>query len=606
MFKQLRNRNEDGNALILVISAIFLIGVLVITMVVGAIGGTTAAAATRANSQAVAAAQGGIDDATVKMRAGACPEVGVKTTLSAGSDTLFAYTITELSVDGGGCSTGALKSGKTIRLVVEGEASDFGVSTSRKADQTRNIAQLERVFESEVVKTFTAAVMAGAKLAPDNGSIISTSSVDSEPADLISHGYWGCYGGTSSTEGDSYALGGIKVDNPCVIGRDLYARGTVDANYLEVRGDLYVVGDVKIHNTLKVSGTTYIIGNLELAGGDFKKSVYVTGDVTYSTAQKFADNLYVGGQFFPNYASTTFGGDVYLSDATRLTNPNFHSGLGAGKSIHVAHSKDVVGNEWFRTSHNSVGVLWDSAAVSAQLSANEKPVPDALIPDKEEEVGINFPFITKNDELFTGANVISSGSFLASVGGSRSGSKCVVNNTGTHKFAFNTKTVIDLSDCDFEWHNGHIEIDMYSDVYIIARRFDSSTAGNGSLTVRGPRVTGKLPVFGIVVPADDGQTQCDATTSGHSGGPYQLFFTNVKFNQMDTINGITNSEPSVQLFLYSGKKVRLGTSATPLYGQVYGCEVSAYSNQNIRFSVPGSKDNNEFNFVTRSVRDVTK
>gem|GEM_PF-6426558 len=599
----MRVRNEEGSALVLVISAVFLIGALLTTLTSITLTTSGRAGATRADSEAVAAAEGGLEK-TARLLFAPGPDRMSCEWDSAGSDGL-SYTVNEIYYAPAGSTTYKPCTGSQIpedanlvKLIVTGQA-----ERPNYRNPSGNEARIERIFERPKTLGLHSAIFAGAYLSPENGAI-SASDQEGKPGDVVSRGNIYCKAGSPSAyTGNVYALGGFTTQNDCIIHGDLFVKGNLNVSTkLTVEGRTFVDGNVTINNPGEYKKDVYITGDLNGSGNTIFNSVLrVGGKIQAGNGMTFKSDLYVKKDMNLGYNGNTFGGNIFVGGNVGDINPGQLSTVPTGRKLYYkGNVPNFTATDKFEK---------NPAVVDSALSGAAWELPKELKPENFTSLGYDYPFIKKDDPTFANWSRMSKADFAAQTG--MNPTTCDLNDSSStkHTIRFDVATVVDLSDCNFQWHNGNVTLVLNADVVILAKtwRSDGASSGNSFLTVKAAGVAGAhtvRPKLHIIVPASD--AQASSKTCSANAGTNDLTFTNLKFDQTGYSDDPNDHSVSTELVLYSSGSLLIGDVKTkPIYAQLYGCAVTAWSSLQVTYSPDDEVSRDLLALQTKVLRDIT-
>lgn len=299
-----RARQDAGIAMVAVIGLMVLVGIIAAT-VVSATGATVAmTTATRADVQAKAAAESGIEYVESLVGLGGCAaeESGGAVTAPVGlpeftARIYWSTTGTATTSSATGCPPATATS---VLVVSTGRAQNGGVGDSSKNDAT-----IEALYEYSQAPAFSLnkAVFTGTNLTFNNlAKVLRDPSAPDVPADVYAGGQeYTCNAG-SLVEGSVYFRGGsnpvaawFKNQNgACTIKGDLVSRADVFCyGGMTVGGNLYTQRRVGFENSgCKVNGNIGVnLGMTSTGGYQAGKDVQVNGNYSQSN-----DKVTVGGR----------------------------------------------------------------------------------------------------------------------------------------------------------------------------------------------------------------------------------------------------------------------------------------------------------------------
>ena len=328
-----RTREDAGVALVAVIGLMVLVGIIAAT-VVSATGATVAVTtATRADVQAKATAEAGIEYVESLVGLGGCAAeesggvVNAPVGLPDFSAQIFWSTVGSATrASAAGCPPATATS---VLVVSTGRATASGIG-----DASKNTATVEALYEYSDVPEFSLnkAVFTGTNMTFNNlARVLRDASAPDLAADVYAGGQeYTCNAG-SLIEGSVYLRGG---DNPvagwfknenggCTIKGDLISRSDVFCNGgMTVGRNLYTQRRLEVNNTAcKVTGNVGVELGLTSSGG-----YQVGGDVQVNGNYLDHGHVTVGGRLSVAgnlvWATGTPGSFPYTHPAARKTIPN--------------------------------------------------------------------------------------------------------------------------------------------------------------------------------------------------------------------------------------------------------------------------------------------
>lgn len=564
-FARYLEQRERGDALVLVIASVFLVGVMVTSLVTITLNATGRSAATRAHSQALAAAEGGIE-VTARMLISssssrpACAAQMVSTESSAIDYTITVEYIPENGTEYRPCDGTPIPDlAEAVKFTSTGTAQQLGTNRNR----SRNTATVERVFERSKPNKFTEAVFG------DQGITTSTNLVvepdDQHPSgtqyspDLVTNGEWYCPS-TSTIGGSIYALGGGTTNSTC-----------------EIKGDLYVNGDFKVPSRLTVGGKMYVNGNLTTNSGN----LHVAGD------------LLVRGNYEMNQADT-IGGDIrasgwfYTTDSTALRSTTGTLYLGLGKKNETSWNL----NQVFTTYASKI-------VTNANMSSDAWKLPTIMEESTrtpEEIAKLKFPFIFKDDPMFDGFSPMSYSEFVAATG-MMSSKTCTAYNF-TKTLVIEKPTFIDLTECNFTKSAGNLNIVLKADAVIYTNGFTNSS-GALNITNGMPADSTKRFTLYMMAQPTSGQNTCVDLPTDQP----RFNLPSGSWSQVDATGKVRT-----KVLMYSAGETKVnGISLDSFYGQIYGCTVNVPTTKKFRYARVGDDvQNNLLDLNTILIRDITQ
>lgn len=573
LMTSIRSRREQGNALVLVISFIFIIGMIIALLVAIVIDANGKATSTRANAQAVAAAEGGVDlylQHLLTME-GACYAPGTGTYDNDSAAVEYKVLATQYKTATGtnwiDCTPGEPLTGKnvhTLMVKVSGRADD-----QSRSRESANEATVERVLQGSVSTPFNEAVFG------DQGITTSTDlqlkpddqlppGVTPPSPDLVTKGKWYCPS-KSTIDGSIFALGGGTTNSTCI-----------------VHGDLYVNGDFNVPASLTVGGNLYVNGNLTTNSG----SLHV-GSPTKP------GNVLVRGNYYMNQADTIYGdiratGTFGTTDKTALSKLSGNLYLGRGK---LDDSFNL--NEAFKTYASKIFTNQDTSGPKWTLPS----IMEEATRTPEEVAKLQYPFIFKDNPIFDGFTVKTFTDFKNESG--MQGKKDCTGYDFTKKIVVTTPTIFDMSECDLVKSAGTLNIELKADAAFYVKSFTNSSGTINILNGEDASST-KRHSFYLIAKPKDGQNTCVGYTDSKVASKITL--PSGTLNQKDA-----TGRSRTKVLLYSAGITEVNSiNMDTFYGQVYGCTVYVPTTQNFRFARVGDDDSTQLSSLsTKWTRDIT-
>lgn len=312
-------RDDEGAALVLVVALVAvsaLAGVAVASSIMSANSVTTI---TRADVQAKAAAQAGIDVAYGRMTAGSlvCSAPPV-----AGGPT---YTATVQYFTGAGASvpcTGATVTGVPAKAVITsiGTAANPG-TTSAIGDRHTMRAEVD-IVAAVSEATLDKAVYSDASFVVTNDSALTSSTTGAIDADIYTNGGVDCTT-QIQIQGNVRAQQSVKLSNNCKVAGEVWSGGTVTAaDGVEVAGNVFAAGGAATNlGKAHVRGTVVTNGDVLMSNG---ASVTTCPSGAWSVCGSV---ISLGGGVTANQDSN-IGGSVYAKNSVVLKNHNGRRAVG--------------------------------------------------------------------------------------------------------------------------------------------------------------------------------------------------------------------------------------------------------------------------------------
>jgi|GEM_PF-3482478 len=573
---------ERGDALVLVISFIFVIGILISLLTSIVVSSSAKATSTRANGQAVAAAEGGAEAYLQKMVRSTsefleCYDPGVNNYDTVGAavryEVLGTKYRTKASTVWQDCDSATqvkTKNVDSLMVKVKGIA-----NTPSRNDDAANEAVIERVLESPDGSPFNEAVFgdqgittsSNLKLLPDDQ--VPAGSTAPSP-DLVTKGQWYCPS-SSDIAGSIYALGGGTTNSTC-----------------KIQGNLYVNGDFKVPSQLTVSGNLYVNGNLTTN----------SGNLHVGTAAK-PGLLLVRGNYEMNQADTIYGdiratGTFTTTDVSALSKLSGHMYLGKGKKTDSNYNLNQV---FINYASKITSNLEDTQGA---LAGDEWKLPTIMEENTrtpEESKKLEYPFIFRDNSIFDGYTAKSYADFVAESGAQENG---VCSAYAYNKvIEVNAPTIFDLSECDLKKSAGTLTFSLKADAAIYVKSFTNSSGTIKVVNGDDASSTRRYSLMIIARPKANQDTCIGATSASTQS---RIVLSSGTLDQKDATGKVRT-----KVLLYSAGWTEVNSiNMDSFYGQVYGCTVYVPTTQNFRFSKVGEDLFNDLRDLhTRWVRDIT-
>jgi hypothetical protein len=327
MFLKKRS-DESGSALVMVIAAVAVAAIIAVTITTSATQSLGFSTASRASTQARAAADAGVNYWLAQLKSGTYP-----CSQASPAATGVTYTSTIVYKSGTGAALACPAAGTvtgspaSATVLVTGAASSKGAAgnTSGNSAAVRAEISITPAVAAVASVTLTRAVFAEGSLRIYNGSNIRESESGVQDADVYSSGNVVCDNGTITVQGSVWAQGDITPTNQCNVTGDMWAGGNVTTQGGQVGGNLYVAGT----------------GSLlwQNSGSSVNGSIISNGSVTLNTG--------TGGVSCPTQTATVCGSVVALGGGVSLNNGSTVGGsvLAKGEiSLQNGNAKQVFYN----------------------------------------------------------------------------------------------------------------------------------------------------------------------------------------------------------------------------------------------------------------------
>lgn len=581
-----RRDDESGNALVIAISAVLMVGLLmgvIFSSVMFSVGNVTA---NRAHAAARASAEGGAQQVARKLLQKTEDVTTACTGLTPPADAWVNYQVdgvwfkeNEDDPDWTRCDNGGPgipKLAATVKVQTTGLSHSEDAADGKKGTrgQQGNVrgdrATVELTFVRPVSIGLDHAVFGdqGVTTDPDFSVVEDDSISGADAPTVVSNGQWSCPSkGTAA--GDVFALNGASIQAACIVDGDFYVRGIIDIGAkLEVTGNLYVNGDLKSTAATKVGKNAIVRGKLQLesTGHDFKGDlrVYETFKTTNTQSSKF-----VAGNFF---FVGTVPGDADAEWQLDQTKKGFK------------------GQSWNDLSPEARDALLASDRANwvlpSVLGSPEEPQTDA------DKAMLKYPFITKEHSAFQGFAEAKWADLTA--GKSASGSVC--SGEGYKKASpvvVNVPTIVDVTECDI-WKQRDLHIKLNADLVIYANSI--LKGGSWSVTSGNSEDDDTRHTLYLISAPVDGQDSC------LPGSGKTVVFEESGWSQYD------NGDPArlrTKIAIYGAGSVEFHNElSNPMLGQIYGCTVNTRVNLKFAKAGPDLTDT-LWDLGIGSVRDIT-
>lgn len=536
-------RDDQGNALVMVIGLGFTFLVLAISMAMSATFAATTSTATRASVQTQAAADAGVDNAVKQLN-----------NVLMGGESQFKCTLSSTVTTDQGTADVVTKIGYHLNGASESDPYSCDAATAI-ADGTEVVgAQIVstatmRISTTGGGKTVTKSVKqtvqrsAGDPLPPlfkygffSNGNLHTTNNFKVDGGGVFTNGNFEC-NSNAQVFGDVVAIGTASLTNNCYM-KSLWAGGqtTCSAGAI-VDGDLTVASPLRTYMSsgCKVNGSAWTKGNFET------QNTIVKGNALSAQGliKQQSDSSILG---WAQAATTVTGGSVGSARVENL--PSDPPASPVNQKMPTIYWSDLVGS-----------------------SAGNPAVVNYGQWIKENAVANNAP----------------------SWSPARTGTQCT-GEAANANYSLNgnlvgpsSASVIDARNCDITFNGtaGPMELKVRADTTLVVKSFTSS---NG-LKIKGADPSKKY-VVRFIVPLPQGKQSCTGTGDGRGG---------------ITINsGGTAFDANVATFVYTNGKATL-TNGVQFHGSLYACETNVSVDTKITYSdgtPPGMEDdsNQKYNF----------
>ncbi len=566
-------KSEQGDALVLVITSIFLVGIVVTSLVSVTLTATAKSASTRAHSQALAAAEGGID-ATARQLISANPP-NCYASYSSPTGAVPEYSINVEFIPPGGtnyqpCNGSPLPPlAESVRFTATGIAQAKG----SQRDRTKDEATVERVLNRPGKSRFNEAIFGDVYtqtnstyiIHPDRGPDGTGTPI---PSDIVTRGQWNCPA-NSTIAGNVYALGGAVTSTNCTVDGELFVVGNLTASSkVTVKKNLWVKGnlqsstaDLTVGTTGIDNGNALVHGNVQLTnpGNKIMGDLRATG--SYSTSNPDTINNHIGGTAY-------FGG-------------------GLGGSGWTYDELTTRSGSKLRINQPTTGPDWELPSI---MTENKTP---------EDLQRLNFPFVMKDDEMFDGFarrtwTEIGQANGIFQNGGTGCNG---IGLQGT--LVINQDTFIDGTNCSGVTFNyGSLNVELNADAVLYVNDFSSSINVN-IIAGTNSSLTNRHTLYVMVAPSND--------PSKHTCSPIPSGVGNLRLSTGTWDTSAKNGRLSTKIMLYSAGVTNLTlTNSNVTSGQVYGCQVLFPSSFTMTYAKSGPELNeNLLDLRTAWSRDIT-
>ncbi|MDY7541560.1 MULTISPECIES: hypothetical protein [unclassified Cryobacterium] len=303
--------NDEGVALIAVVSLTAACALLLALMAASAIYGFGTTSASRADVQSQSAAQAGVAAASVGMNmvsgSNTCSAVGGVYSNAAGTTPVFSAKIYKPNGTGGwdlGCP---VDNTTQVRIVSQGAAADKGVQGRTAYDS----ASVETILgpsagASSVGGTGPAVYSNSSSGFGASGTLVSIAG--SSPSVMVASGDVACSGASSGAKDLVVATGSVTLSGSCSITGSVWSAGSAAISGGVVVGGNLVANGVSI-NSGTVGGGVWSASGLSLSGG----SSYINGNstsqsLTFNSGGKISGSAWVYGTATRDWGSAITGG----------------------------------------------------------------------------------------------------------------------------------------------------------------------------------------------------------------------------------------------------------------------------------------------------------
>lgn len=325
---RVRERGEDGFALVAVIGLMLVIAVLVLVLVSLSLSATSFTGSSRATVQARAAAQAGVDATRVTLQSG-CTATGAVTPV--GSTGAYQTTVSVPNGSGGwtvGCPT---STSTQVRIVSVGTASATAVGTNTSGNSVTVAAVLSpggtaasSSSTGPAVYSYGPGALGGSGvIAPYNGSSADV---------IVKTGDVTCSGaGLASVSNVVVANGKLTMQGSCNIGGNAFSSGALGLSGGVKVGGNAVASSISVADSSVVTGGAWatgalsVLGNANITGNASAASLSLTGSSSIS------GNAWITGATTSQYSGTIAG----TLTTTSVSDPN-PSGPAPGRTTLVA------------------------------------------------------------------------------------------------------------------------------------------------------------------------------------------------------------------------------------------------------------------------------
>lgn len=320
-------KNERGSAMVAVIGVMLVVAVLSVAVLSAATAGAAFSTSSRANTQAQAAADAGVDVMYASMADGVYPcsidstslPTNVASRVPASSSDL-RYTAVATYKNGSTtltCASSLVGTPTSATVTSTGTAANSGVGAS--AYNTRKVvATLDIVAASTATatKSLTKTIYSNGQLNLINGTSVAESASGELDGDVYSASGVSCSDAGATIAGSVTAQGDASLTNRCKVSGTVWASGVVTADGADIGGDVYSAGTgaVSLINGAHVDGSIVADGAVSLAGT-------ATACDAGGTANVCGSVLALGGGL-TQYSSSSIAGSGYANGPIYLQDPN--------------------------------------------------------------------------------------------------------------------------------------------------------------------------------------------------------------------------------------------------------------------------------------------
>ncbi len=524
---RLSGRDDAGNAMVMVLAAMLLTSMMVTVIVATSVFTIRNTQATRANVQAVSAAEAGAQTVarglmlTPADRAAAgftcagtyeSPGYGTAGATAPQYRVVVEHKKAGQSVWSGGCPT---DTADALRIRSTGLAADQGVGGVSRGDESVTEILFERPNPQP---RFNKAIFGDLRMGIDTGIDITTVNPAQSP-DMFTNGDFTCSTQTS-TAGSLYVKGNaVLSSSPCT-----------------VKGDVYVEGNLTCS-----AGTTI--------GG----ALYVRGNASFNGPCNVAGELWVGG-----YLNNTHGGVTSVGgNFTVRGNVDFNPAVQVGGSVRVGGSMKFT---WsgpradFFAAHPTATENDASVGLPPAIPAS----PDNAFPKILEDgrTGVVGTPGYSSSSLWTGWGHADWRTTVAGASGDIYANPCSPWGAPfTTPIKVMSNTVFDArSSCGDITLTPGTKIELYADAVILANKIG---VGSGSSPVRVTSGDGRPHSIYLIVPWPAGQATCSNS-----------------WDSAVTITGQWQQDNLTSAMFYSPRQLTVNGSPS-IRGQLYGCTLNA-------------------------------
>jgi hypothetical protein len=267
--RMLRGGNDDGVALIAVIGVMAVLAVVALSISTAAISAATFSSGTRANVQARAAADAGIDTAWAAMTHG----VFHCTVPTGGSGLEFEATVTYFDAASAPLTcSGAGLSGTPVKAVVSsiGVAEDAGISSGADGSRRAITALFDVHVTPEVFDLDEAVFSEGGFEMTNNFRVLDPTGLAT--ANVYSNGNITCNANSPEVQGWILAQGNFDATNSCVVKGSVWAAGSISVgSAVKITGDVFSAGGTGAFPSEMSIGSAFIGGTV-VANGNISGS----------------------------------------------------------------------------------------------------------------------------------------------------------------------------------------------------------------------------------------------------------------------------------------------------------------------------------------------